>query len=325
MSRIYEAIQRAAEKLDAERSDEDVALGSVLAPKTCSGTDAKAERTPSMPLSSQPHSRQFLAYQEHPGSTSGAHAQNEYRTLVVTLQEQARLAFQTDAHPLAAEQFRMLRHALSERFTKGGVLMLTSAAPRDGKTITTVNLCACLAERGESTLLLELDVRQPAIDKALHCVRTGAGIEDALAGKALVGDAVQFVKPLSFHAALVTKIPSDPCSIITKTNVERVIRWARGNFKWVIIDAPPALPASDVSEMLPTTDGALLVVRARSTPRELAKRTATLLGDRLLGAILNDAPAEASPYYGYLSAYQNQYGAKRVMTTSSQPAAPARA
>jgi capsular exopolysaccharide synthesis family protein len=211
----------------------------------------------------------------------------------------------------------MLRRALMESFPAGGTLMVTSAAAKDGKTITSVNLCASLAERGESTLLLELDVRQPAVDKVLHCTRTAPGFEEALAGSAKMSDVVQWLDPLSFHAALVHETPHDPCSLLSPANLHRVLAWARSNFKWTIVDAPPALPAADVSEILASVDASLMVVRARRTQPELVTRTAALLGNRLYGVVLNDATAESSPYYGYIAARQTRNQPAAVASTIS--------
>jgi capsular exopolysaccharide synthesis family protein len=235
-----------------------------------------------------------------------------FRELKVIPDQDTRLVFRTEAHRLPAEQYRMLRRNLMEAFPRGGALLITSAGPQDGKTITSVNLCASFAERGESALLLELDVRQPAVDQVLRCARTGPGIEDALSGEVEMGKVVQALTPFSFCAALVNEIPADPCALVSNTNVQRVLDWARSNFKWTIIDAPPALPASDVSEMLNTVDAAIMVVRARRTAPEMVTRTATLLGERLYGVVLNDALVDLGPYHGYMAAYEPRPVSKPV-------------
>jgi Mrp family chromosome partitioning ATPase len=84
------------------------------------------------------------------------------------------------------------------------------------------------------------------------------------------------------------------------------LTWARENFLWVVLDAPPVLPAADVSELLPFADAALLVIRARNTPRDLSKRAIELLGKHLRGVIFNEVTVDSDPDYRYLSGYYTQ-------------------
>ena len=74
----------------------------------------------------------------------------------------------------------------------------------------------------------------------------------------------------------------------------------RDTFEWVILDMPPAIPMSDVPEVLPHVDGALMVVRTGKTNKSLLQPTIDLLGSKLWGAVLNDAVINGGEYYyGY--------------------------
>jgi Mrp family chromosome partitioning ATPase len=73
------------------------------------------------------------------------------------------------------------------------------------------------------------------------------------------------------------------------------------------MDAPPIFPVADVAELCPLVDAALLVVRARRTPRDLVSKSLETLGDRLIGIILNDAAVCFDSYYHYLSQYHGYY------------------
>jgi Mrp family chromosome partitioning ATPase len=70
-----------------------------------------------------------------------------------------------------------------------------------------------------------------------------------------------------------------------------------------VLDAPPVLPAADVPELLPFADAALLVIRAQTTPRELAKRAIEMLGKQLRGVVFNEVTVDSNPHYRYLSQY----------------------
>jgi capsular exopolysaccharide synthesis family protein len=247
---------------------------------------------------------QFRGSPNQPAKDSKA--SREFPHLRLAPNSNSRLVFQTDPHGLAAEQYRFLRRNLEQKFTSGGVLMVTSPAPRDGKTLSTVNLCSCLADSGRSTLLLEGDIRQPSIHNVLAPTNLNVGIEDVLAGTSAPEDVVCVVDDLSFHVAMVKTPPQDPSRLIAGDGMRNLLAWGRAHFDWVVVDCPPVLPAADVTAMVSLADAAILVVRARSTPRDLASKSIELLGNHLFGVVMNEATVESNAYYRYLSDYRPQ-------------------
>jgi Mrp family chromosome partitioning ATPase len=226
-------------------------------------------------------------------SPEGVTELHGFRRLLLPHQEETRLVFRADPQGLAAEQFRLLRRTLRQEFATGAVLMITSPGVGDGNTLTALNLSACLAESGDSTLLMEVDVRRPAVGRVLGCEMEAPGIEDAFAGRVEPGQAVNFIGELSLHAAIVTKIPNHPSHLMNGAGVKRFLAWAREHFRWVVLDAAPVLPAADVAELLPFAAAVLLVIRAQSTPRELSRRAFEVLGKRLHGVIFNEATIDS--------------------------------
>jgi len=231
---------------------------------------------------------------------------NGFQRLTLSCREDSRLVFQTDPHGVAAEQFRFLRRTLEHKFPKGAVLLITSPAARDGKTLTALNLCSCLAESGRSTLLLEGDIRQPTVHKVLGTANAGPGVEEALAGTVEPTKSIRFIDQLSLYVAMVAIPPSDPSRIVNGSGTKRFLAWAREHFGWVVIDSPPVLPAADVAQLVTLADAALLVVRAQNTPRDLTTRAFEMLGDHLVGVVLNEATIESNPYYRYLSDHRQK-------------------
>ena len=216
---------------------------------------------------------------------------NGFRRLILPHQDESRLVFRADPHGLAAEQFRLLRRTLRQEFDTGALLMITSPGVGDGKTLTSLNLSTCLAESGDPTLFVEVDVRRPTAGRVLGCAMEAPGIEDAFAGRVEPSQVVNFIGELSLHAAIVTKIPKDPSHPINGAGMNRFrfLAWAREHFRWVVLDAAPVFPTVDVAELLPLADAVLLVIRAQSTPRELSRRAFETLGKRLHGVIFNAA------------------------------------
>jgi capsular exopolysaccharide synthesis family protein len=229
-----------------------------------------------------------------------------FRRLPLSHREDSRLTVYSAPHGLAAEQFRFLRRTLEQKFPNGGVLLITSPAPRDGKTLTALNLCTCLAESGRSTLLVEGDIRQPSVHKVIGAAKDGPGIEDALAGTVEPEKVIHFVDQLSLYVAMVATPPPDPSRLISGSGTKRFLAWARENFGWVVIDSPPVLAAADVAQLVTFADAVLLVVRAQSTPRDLTIRAFEMLGDHLYGVVLNEATIESNPYYRYLADYRRK-------------------
>jgi len=248
------------------------------------------------------------------GIPAPAISPNGFRRLKVPYRESSRLVFQTDPHGLAAEQFRFLRRTLEQKFPHGGTVLITSPAPKDGKTLTAANLSACLADSGRPTLLLEADIRQPSIQRLLGAKIEEPGIEAVLAGTAEPGSVIHFVEPFSVHVAMVKAPPDDPSHLVSGKGLQQVLVWARSQFAWVVIDSPPVLPAADVTQLVTLADAVLLVIRAQSTPRDLATRAIELLGNHLSGVILNEATIESNPYYRYLADYRQKRASSQSET-----------
>ena len=226
-----------------------------------------------------------------------------FRLLTVAFREESRLVFHTDPLGIAAEQFRLLRRSLVQTFPRGATLMITSPGAGDGKTLTALNLCACLTDGGDSTLLVEVDLRRPSVHRALGCTVEPPGVEDALRGKETPEKTIHFIGDLGFHAAMVARIPKDPSHLLSGRGTKDLLAWARPRFRWIVFDTAPVMPNADVAELLPAVDAALLVIRVQATPKELARRAFDVLGKRLHGVVLNEANVSSTPYYRYLSDY----------------------
>jgi capsular exopolysaccharide synthesis family protein len=322
MSKVYEALkQREHERSDLSQND-PLAVVSAERPDleerldTELGLADEVLRAAFSPSEEDQKAGSLPGERFHSPSTSHATkyrvSPEDFRQLSLSYREDSRLTLQIDPHGLAAEQFRFLRRTLEQKFPNGGVLLITSPAPRDGKTLTALNLASYLAESGRPVLFVEGDIRQPSVQKAIGVSNGGAGVEEAMAGEIDARDAIQYVEQLSFYLAMVNTPPLDPSRVISGNGTKRFLSWARENFDWVIVDSPPVLAAADVAQLTTLVDAVLLVVRAQNTPRELTTRAFEMIGDRLSGVILNEAAIESNPYYRYLADHrQNRAEAAR--------------
>ena len=219
-----------------------------------------------------------------------------------------RLVVMPDMPPGAVEQYRRLaatlHHAQTERGVK--VIMVSSAVPGEGKTLTAANLALTLSESyGRQVLLIDADLRRPAIHNVFQLPNI-LGLSDGL--KATVEQKLSVVQVSDRLAVLPAGRPDpDPMSGLTSDRMRRLVEEAATMFDWVIIDTPPVGLLSDANLLGGMVDGALLVIASGVTRFQLIQRAVKALGhDRIIGVVLNRVDQSfAAPhntyydYYGY--------------------------
>ncbi len=221
-----------------------------------------------------------------------------------------RLVVSGEMRPDCVEQYRrlaaVLHHAQVEREIK--VLMITSALPGEGKTLTAANLALTLSESyRRRVLLLDADLRQPAVHQIFQ-VPNVSGLTDGLKADAPQKLTVIQVSP-SLSILPAGRPEPDPMSSLTSGRMRHVIEEAAAAFEWVIVDTPPIGLLPDAKLLAAMTDAAVLVIGAGTTPCKLITKAVEAVGhQRILGVVLNRAEAAASrryheydDYYGYFA------------------------
>jgi capsular exopolysaccharide synthesis family protein len=223
------------------------------------------------------------------------------RTRVIAVQpnKRSRLVFLTDPTGLAVEQYRLLRRRLCGQHPGGGVILITSPSPGEGKTLTSINLAWCLADSGQNTCLVDLDFRAPGVGPTLGYSFDGEGTEDVLTGKRTVPQTLRRIGERSLYVLGVRQRMTSPANLLASSTLTPLIDELRTRFQWVVLDLAPAIPMADVAEVVPHVDGALLVVRSGKTEKSLIPAPLEILGAKLWGVVLNDTPIDGSSYYGY--------------------------
>ena len=214
-----------------------------------------------------------------------------------------------------SEAFRALRTSLllSQADHPPQVILVTSALPREGKTTAAVNLAVTLAQLGDRTLLLDSDLRKPGIRRALNLtIGKELGLSSYLAGVSTL-DEVTIPHPTINNLAAITTgpVPPSPADLLSSHRMREAIVELRHRFKFIVIDSPPVMAATDPVILSALTDGVLLVVRSGETPKEAFTRTRDLLAAvkcRLLGVVLNAVDSSAPDYYYSYRYYPYAYG-----------------
>jgi len=209
----------------------------------------------------------------------------------------------------ASEAFRLLRSTL--HWTQGAEgtrsLVVSSALPQEGKTVTSANLAAVFALEGRRTLLIDCDLRRSRLHRAFRVPRD-PGLVQVLRGYVSVADAIRntWVDNLSFLPA--GRESRNPSDLLASAAMRALLTDMREHFDVIVIDTPPVLAAADAAVLGASTDGVLLVVRAGETDRHAVAQALQHLdsvGARVVGAVLNDMRGDARLYgeYSYMTEY----------------------
>ena len=210
-----------------------------------------------------------------------------------------------------AESFRGLRVRLSQAGEGGRwqVLLVTSAAPGEGKSSCAVNGALAFAQLGLKTLLIDADLHRPKAAKALG-VEAPIGLAELLGSGAALTDTIHAsgVENLSVITAGTDRKRAG--ELLAGGAVEPLLRELRLLFDRIVIDTAPVNAVTDPLLLAPHADGVCLVVRAASAPADTvlrAKQKLAEAGAAVIGFIFNCVkPASMSGYYQYGDYYQDE-------------------
>ena len=211
--------------------------------------------------------------------------------------KQPKLITLTAPRSPAAEAYRTLRTNLyfSSLDQVLETLVVTSAAPGDGKSTTLSNLAVTMAQGERPTILVDADLRQPSLH-TLFGVSNSEGLttmavdKGALSEPPLVDSGVDNLWLLPSGP-----LPPNPAEILGSRRMEEIINALKSRADMLLFDAPPLLAVTDALVLAVQTDGVLLVVKAGGTKREhvqQAKERLERVNARIVGAVLNNAPTD---------------------------------
>lgn len=209
----------------------------------------------------------------------------------------------------ASEQFRQLRTTLIRLANRGPVrCMITSAQPREGKTILSANLAYCFSELApKRTLLIDGDLRRGR-QAELFGVPNETGLGELLSGKCAPPDACRNVCRPSMNIITAGRADLDAIGqLFGSPSAQTAMRELISQYDYVMLDTPPVLGLADTGMLGSWVDVALLVVRIHKTPRNLIDKAAHVLtsaGVNVAGIVALDEQAhDAKGYYDGYSSY----------------------
>lgn len=197
----------------------------------------------------------------------------------------------------AVEQYRRLaaRLMLAKAEHRITTVMITSALPGEGKTLTAANLALTLSESYKrEVLLVDADLRRPCVHQIFQ-VPNASGLNDGLKLEAERKiPLMQFSDRLTLLTA--GRPDADPMSVLSGSRMKRVIGEAKERFEWVLIDTPPIALLTDAHLLSALVDVVIMVVRAGVTPLPAIKKAVAAVGqNKVLGVVLNHAEVSKIP------------------------------
>lgn len=218
-----------------------------------------------------------------------------------------------------AESYNSLRGALLYSTPQGlpKVLVVTSAQAHEGKSTTSLAIATGFARIGLKPLLIDADLRRPALDKLLG-LRLERGLTDLLVTQDDPKTAVVKIKDRKIDLLPTGPLPPSPSEMLSSPRMAQLLEKFADSYDVVILDSPPVLGLADAPMLAAIADGTVFVVeaeRGRSGSLKAALRRLRSMKPVLLGAVLakfdpTKSGNRYSAYYGY-DYYQYATGERR--------------
>jgi succinoglycan biosynthesis transport protein ExoP len=218
-----------------------------------------------------------------------------------------------DTRSLLSEAYRNLRTSILLSSSNGHppkLLVVTSSQKGEGKTTTAINIGITLAQAGNNVILLDCDMRDPKLHRALK-LSPEMGMSTYLSGQSELPSLIQKTEVPNLSAVTSGRIPPNPAELIGSQRMKEGLALLAQSFSHIVIDTPPVLSVTDARVLGTLVDGVILVIKGGATPREAVRLTKRLLRDvhaRILGTLLNDVNIHSTDYLYYSRYYYYGYG-----------------
>ena len=245
------------------------------------------------------------------------------RRVSLTVPSSAPLLPFEDPRARAAEQYRIARTRISHHPNRPQLVVVSSASPGDGKSLTAINLAGALALKNDAyTLLLDADFRRSTLPSLLG-LPASPGLAEITAGQCGFEDAVvQAEQYPNLHILVSGHLGNEnPSELLDSTRWHSLLQALRAKYRYIIIDSPPVGAVADFDLIQMAADATLLVVRPDHTKRSAClKAIETIPKSKFLGVILNCAQN-----WVFFNEYKHGYDYKYYEATPSNGKPAARA
>jgi succinoglycan biosynthesis transport protein ExoP len=204
---------------------------------------------------------------------------------------------------LLTEAYQNLRTALlfARRSEEGQIVLITGTAPQEGKTTTLVNLGKLLAAAGESTILVDCDLRRAQVHDRLGLPRE-PGVTNYFTQHLDIDTLVQSGGAPSLAALTAGPLPPNPPALLARGQLDSLFAELRQRYRWILVDSPPLASVTDALLLARRSDMVVVIVKHNGIDKRLVRRAVGALrrvGAPLLGVVLNMMELHVGNYYYY--------------------------
>jgi succinoglycan biosynthesis transport protein ExoP len=199
---------------------------------------------------------------------------------------------------------------LSELSNAPKSILITSALPGEGKSTLALSLAMAHAEQGNRTLLIDADLRQPAIERLVR-LDPDAGLAEVLAHRSHWSSATRSVPGRPNLSVLGSGLPLPLALVLIGPQMRGILNQAIQHFDLVVLDSPPLLGCAETLELAAAADLAVLAVRSGQTPmKSLAAAVETLrrVNVPIAGIVLNESAIAADATHKAYARYYTTIG-----------------
>lgn len=208
------------------------------------------------------------------------------------------------------EAIKTLRTNLQFSGSNIKVIMFTSSIPNEGKSETSFQLAASLAQLGKNVLLIDADIRKSVTVSRYQLDREVNGLSQYLSSQVSREEAIYETNVNGLEVMFAGPYSPNPAELLEEDMFTKLIKWARESYDYVVIDTPPMGNLIDGAIVARHCDGAVLVIESGAISFRLLQKVKAQLeksGCRILGTVLNKVTVDHSGYYRYYGKY-GRYG-----------------
>jgi len=213
------------------------------------------------------------------------------------------------------EAIRMLRIRVERKMEQMNkkVVMVSSARPGEGKTTVTVNLAISMVQSGKKVLIVDCDMYNPSVARALQAKFGKSRHKVPLTGSDLTANLCSIAMK-NLYTVVFGSTDGTPPKQISKEELTQLIHYVQGPFDCIILDTPPCSLIAETVEVAEVADCGIMVIRQDYSTKDQILDGVRLLADSglpLIGCVFNGVDGRMTPaghQYGYGYGYGNSYG-----------------
>lgn len=229
------------------------------------------------------------------------------KQITITINEKAQ-------HYAVKESFKTIRANLLFCSNEMKSIMVTSCLAHEGKTTSSIEIAASLAEIDKKVLLIDADLRKASLLRRMKQAsdNTVMGLSQYLSGQATLDDVRYETQIPNLHVIFGGQCPPNPSELLGSRMVSELLESVKDEYDYILFDTAPIGMVIDAAMLAPYCDGAIFVVSVDEISAKFAveaKEQLEKTGCHIIGVILNEAKQNKNSTLSKAhSKYYSHYG-----------------